>query len=50
MSRFMLELFPGFILLAVLGKYRMVHMCYLMISGSVLFFLLTQFLTGHWVL
>lgn len=50
MSRFMLELFPGFILLAVLGKYRMVHMCYLMVSGSILFFLLTQFLTGHWVL
>lgn len=50
MSRFMLELFPGFILLAGLGKYRMVHMCYLMVSGSVLFFLLTQFLTGHWVL
>jgi Gpi18-like mannosyltransferase len=50
MSRFMLELFPGFILLATLGKYRTVHMCYLMVSAAVLFFLLTQFLTGHWVL
>ncbi len=49
-ARFMLELFPVFIVLATLGKYRMVHLNYLLIAGSILFFLLTQFLTGHWVL
>lgn len=49
-SRFMLEIFPAFIILARLGKYRMVEMNYLLISGALLFFLLAQFLTGHWVL
>ncbi len=49
-SRYLLELFPAFIVLAAFGKYRMVHMNYLVISGALLFFLLTQFLTGHWVL
>lgn len=49
-SRFMLEIFPAFIILAMLGKSRMVNLNYLMISGALLFFLLTQFLTGHWVL
>lgn len=49
-SRFMLEIFPAFFILAKLGKYRMVHFNYVFVSGAVLFFLLTQFLTGHWVL
>ncbi len=49
-SRYLLELFPAFIILAAFGKYRMFHMNYLVISGALLFFLLTQFLTGHWVL
>ncbi len=49
-GRYLLELFPAFIVLAALGKYRMFHMNYLVISGALLFFLLTQFLTGHWVL
>ncbi len=49
-SRYLLELFPAFIILATLGKYRMFNMNYLVISGALLFFLLTQFLTGHWVL
>lgn len=49
-SRYLLELFPAFIVLAMLGRSRMFNMCYLMIAGSILFFLLTQFLTGHWVL
>jgi len=49
-SRFMLEVFPAFIVLASIGKYRTLHLSYLMVSGAILFFLLTQFLTGHWVL
>ncbi|MHB8596791.1 MAG: mannosyltransferase family protein [Ktedonobacteraceae bacterium] len=49
-GRFMLEIFPAFIVLAAIGKYKTFHMSYLMVSAAVLFFLLTQFLTGHWVL
>lgn len=49
-SRYLLELFPAFIVLTAFSKYRMFHMNYLLISGALLFFLLTQFLTGHWVL
>ncbi|TMC14205.1 MAG: hypothetical protein E6J33_12120 [Chloroflexi bacterium] len=48
-ARYMLEIFPAFIVLAGLGKNRMLNMNYLLISGAMLFFLLTQFLTGHWV-
>jgi Gpi18-like mannosyltransferase len=47
--RYMLEVFPVFIVLAALGKYRTVHLSYLMVSGVVLFVLLSLFLTGHWV-
>ncbi len=50
LSRYLLEVFPAFILLAGIGKYKTLHMSYLMVSGAILFFLLTQFLTGHWVL
>jgi hypothetical protein len=49
-GRYMLEVFPAFIVLAGLGKSRMLHMNYVMLAGALLFFLLTQFLTGHWVL
>jgi Gpi18-like mannosyltransferase len=49
-GRFMLEVFPAFIVMAAAGKSKTFHMSYLMISGAILFFLLTQFLTGHWVL
>lgn len=49
-SRYLLEIFPAFIVLAAFGKYRMFNMSYLLISAAILFFLLTQFLTGHWVL
>jgi Gpi18-like mannosyltransferase len=48
-ARFMLEIFPAFIMLAILGKSRLVHLYYLLVSSSIGFFLLTQFLTGHWV-
>ena len=47
--RYMLEVFPAFIVLAGLGKYRTVHLSYVMVSGVVLFVLLSLFLTGHWV-
>ncbi|GHO73616.1 hypothetical protein KSD_13870 [Ktedonobacter sp. SOSP1-85] len=50
MSRYVIELFPAFVLLATLGRNKYVNYLYLMGSGAVLFFLLTQFLTGHWVL
>ncbi len=49
-SRFVLEIFPAFIMLARISKYRTLHLSYCMVSGAILFFLLTQFLTGHWVL
>lgn len=49
-TRFLLPVFPAFIVLAAIGKYRTLDVGYLLISGSVLFFLLTQFLTGHWVI
>ena len=49
-ARYLLEVFPAFIILASLGKYRLIHMGYLMVSGATLFFLLAQFLIGRWVL
>jgi Gpi18-like mannosyltransferase len=49
-GRYMLELFPAFIILAVLGKSRWLHMSYMFVASSICYFLLTQFLTGHWVL
>lgn len=49
-GRFMLEVFPAFIVMAAVGKSKTFHLSYLMVSGAMLFFLLTQFLTGHWVL
>ena len=49
LARYMLEIFPAFITLAMLGKYRLLHLSYLLIAGATLFFLLTQFLTAHWV-
>jgi Gpi18-like mannosyltransferase len=49
-GRFMLEVFPAFIVMGAAGKYKAFHMSYLLVSGALLFFLLTQFLTGHWVL
>ncbi len=49
-SRFMLEIFPAFIVLAGIGgKSKTFAMSYLMVSGAIFFFLLAQFLTAHWV-
>lgn len=49
-SRLMIEIFPAFVFLALLGKHRWFHVCYVAVSSSMLFFMLTQFLSGHWVL
>lgn len=48
-SRYLLALFPAFIILARIGKNRGFHLHYLLISGALLFFMLTQFLTHHWI-
>lgn len=48
-GRYMLEIFPAFIILALLGKSRWLHLSYICVASSVGYFLLTQFLTGHWV-
>lgn len=50
MSRFLLELFPLFIILAGMRKNRTLHLGYCMLAGTLLFFLATQFATNHWVL
>ena len=47
--RFLLEMFPAFIVLAGIGRHRGFHLNYLMISGSLLILTLLQFLTGHWI-
>ncbi len=47
--RYLLAVFPVFIVLAAMGKNRTLEITYLLISGSLLFLLLTQFLTGHWI-
>lgn len=49
-SRYMLEVFPAFIVLAAIGKKQQVNLSYVMLSIPLLTFLLLQFLTGHWVI
>ncbi|HET8912523.1 MAG TPA: glycosyltransferase family 39 protein [Ktedonobacteraceae bacterium] len=49
LSRYMLAVFPAFIVLAMLGKHRIVHYTYLMVAGALFFFLLTQFLLGYMI-
>lgn len=50
-ARYMLELFPAFITLAILGgKWRWLNLSYTFASSAICYFLLTQFLTGHWVI
>lgn len=48
-GRFMLELFPAFIVLAAMGQKRNVNLYYLSISASLMAFLLLQWLTGGWM-
>ena len=47
-SRFMLEVFPAFIVLAAIGRKPHPNLYYLTISLTLLSFLLLQFLTGRW--
>ncbi len=49
LSRLVIEIFPAFILLAILGKKPGVNLYYLAIAGSMACFMLLQFLTGHWI-
>ncbi len=48
-SRLALEVFPAFIVLAIFGKKQQFHLYYLVLSLSVLSFMLLLFLTGHWI-
>jgi Gpi18-like mannosyltransferase len=48
-SRYMLEVFPAFIVLAAIGKKRQPNLYYLTLSLTLLSFLLLQFITGGWM-
>lgn len=50
MQRFVLEIFPGFIMLARLGRRPWFHQGYLLLALPMLAFLVLQFLTGHWTI
>lgn len=47
-QRFVLEIFPGFILLARLGRRPWFHQSYLLLALPMLAFFVIQFITGHW--
>jgi len=47
-QRFVLEIFPCFILLARFGRRPWFHQAYLLLSLPLLAFFVLQFLTGHW--
>jgi hypothetical protein len=49
-TRYLLAIFPAFIIIAAIGKNRSFNLLYISISGALLFFFLTQFLTGYWVI
>jgi len=48
-GRFMLELFPAFVVLAAMGQKRTFNLYYLSICISLMAFLLLQWLTGGWI-
>jgi len=50
LSRFLLEVFPAFVVLAVMFRKEHTAMYYGMVSVSLLSFLTLQFLTGHWII
>jgi Gpi18-like mannosyltransferase len=50
LSRYVLEVFPAFLVLASMGKGRQFHLYYLTLAGTLLVFLLLQFLTGYWII
>lgn len=47
--RYLLEVFPAFILLSGFSKWRLFHYTYLSVSGSHFFFMCSQFVIGHWI-
>jgi len=47
--RFLLELFPAFIVLAAIGRNQTFNMIYLMTASAMLFLFLVEFLTGTWL-
>ena len=47
--RYMLEVFPAFIVLAAIGKKQQFNLYYLTLSEALLCFMLLQFLTGGWI-
>lgn len=47
-QRFVLEIFPAFILLARFGRRPWVHQAYLLLTLPLLAFFVLQFITGHW--
>ena len=49
-SRYMLEVFPAFIVLASIGKRQQANLYYLVLSLPLLAFMLLQFLTGRWII
>jgi hypothetical protein len=48
-TRQVIELFPAFLILAKLGKRPNFNLYYITIAGSILCFMLLQFLTGGWI-
>lgn len=49
LARFMLEIFPAFIVMAAMGKRRTFNLYYLAICLPLLAFMLLQWLTGRWI-
>ncbi len=49
LSRFMLEIFPAYIIVAAMGKRRNFNLYYLTICLPLLAFMLLQWLTGKWI-
>ncbi len=49
LSRQVIEIFPAFIILAMLGKHTNFNLYYLTIMGGLLSFMLLQYLTGYWI-
>jgi Gpi18-like mannosyltransferase len=50
LSRYVLEVFPAFLVLATMGKARHFHLYYLTLAATLLVFLLLQFLTEYWII
>jgi Gpi18-like mannosyltransferase len=48
-SRQVIEIFPAFIILAMLGKHANFNLYYLTIIGGLLSFMLLQYLSGYWI-